>query len=169
MMSGSITKARQEEHRKRVQENENRLEEILRGDFEEIEDRKDFNLLRNYIRKEFHIDAKEAIPDEILYGGWLCLKRKYITSLDKIEIYPRFIGVTGVFASKHNIQPIIVSRYNGLNCDRCGHFTINSGISLPLMSIFVNTPPYKVTVMTPEGDFCDITENQADMEVITKG
>ena len=159
-MSGLLTQARQRAHSRRVQENESRLVELLQGDFEEIQTRYDLNLLRNYIRKNYHIEATEPVTDEMLYGGWLSLKRKLISPLETITIRPLIIGVQGAFANKGSVQPIVVSTYNGIYCDRCGHYTIDADVTLPLMSAFVNESPYRVTVMTPEGDFCDIDERQ---------
>ena len=159
-MSGLLTQARQRAHAQRVKENESRLVELLRGDFEEIVTRYDTNLLRNYIRKNYHIEATEPVTDEMLYGGWLSLKRKLISQLETITIRPFIIEVQGTFANKGSVQPIVVPTYNGIYCDRCGHYTINSDTTLPLMSMFVNESPYRVTVMTPNGDFCDINERQ---------
>ena len=159
-MSGLLTQARQRAHSQRVQENESRLVELLQGDFEEIQTRYDLNLLRNYIRKNYHIEATEPVTDEMLYGGWLSLKRKLISSLETITIRPFIVEVQGTFASKGVVQPIVVQTYNGIYCDRCGHYTIDADVTLPLMSAFVNKSPYKVTVMTPNGDFCDIDERQ---------
>ena len=159
-MSGLLTQVRQRAHAQRVKENESRLVELLRGDFEEIVTRYDTNLLRNYIRKNYHIEATEPVTDEMLYGGWLSLKRKLISPLETITIRPPIIEVQGTFANKGSVQPIVVPTYNGLYCDRCGHYTINSDTTLPLMSVFVNEFPYRVTVMTSNGDFCDINERQ---------
>lgn len=159
-MSGLLTQARRQAHAQRVRDNESRLVELLQGDFEEIQTRYDLNLLRNYIRKNYHIEATEPVTDEMLYGGWLSLKRKLISSLETITIRPLIIGVQGTFANKGSVQPIVVPTYNGIYCDRCGHYTINSDTTLPLMSVFVNESPYRVTVMTPDGDFCDINERQ---------
>ena len=159
-MSGLLTQARQRAHAQRVQENESRLVELLQGDFEEIVTRYDTNLLRNYIRKNYHIEATEPVTHEMMYGGWLSLKRKLISPLETITIRPLIIEVQGAFANKGSVQPIVVPTYNGIYCDRCGHYTINSDTTLPLMSVFVNESPYRVTVMTPDGDFCDINERQ---------
>lgn len=159
-MSGLLTQARQRAHSQRVQENESRLVELLQGDFEEIQTRYDLNLLRNYIRKNYHIEATEPVTDEMLYGGWLSLKRKLISPLETITIRPLIVEVQGTFANKGVVQPIVVQTYNGIYCDRCGHYTIDADVTLPLMSAFVNESPYRVTVMTPNGDFCDINERQ---------
>lgn len=159
-MSGLLTQARRQAHAQRVKDNESRLVELLQGDFEEIETRYDINLLRNYIRKNYHIEATEPVTDDMLYGGWLSLKRRLVSPLETVTIRPLIIGVQGTFASKGAVQPIVVPTYNGVYCDRCGHYTITADISLPLMSAFVNESPYRVTVMTPNGDFCDIDERQ---------
>lgn len=164
-MSGLLTQARREAHAQRVQNNESRLVELLQGDFEEIQTRYDINLLRNFIRQNYHIDARDPVTDSMLYGGWLTLKRKLISPLETVTIRPLIIGVQGTFASKGAVQPIVVPTYNGVYCDRCGHYTISADISLPLMSVFVNESPYRVTVMTPDGDFCDIDERQGIIEV----
>ena len=152
-MSGLLTQARREEHAKRVAENESRLVQLLRGDFEEIENRYDINLLRNFIRQAYHIDAREPVTDSMLYGGYLSLKRRLVSPLEMIEIRPYTVEVHGTFADSYRVQPVVVSRYNGVFCDRCGR-------RLPLMSVFVNESPYRVTVMTEYGDFCDIDERQ---------
>ena len=164
-MSGLLTQARREAHAQRVQNNESRLVELLQGDFEEIQTRYDINLLRNFIRQNYHIDARDPVTDSMLYGGWLTLKRKLISPLETVTIRPLIIEVRGTFASKGTVQPIVVPTYNGVYCDRCGHYTISADISLPLMSVFVNQSPYRVTVMTPDGDFCDIDERQGIIEV----
>lgn len=164
-MTGLLTQARKRAHAQRVKDNESRLVELLQGDFEEIETRYDINLLRNYIRRNYHIEATEPVTDDMLYGGWLSLKRKLISSLETVTIRPRMIEVQGIFANKGVVQPIVVPTYNGIYCDRCGHYTISENISLPLMSVFVNESPYRVTVMTPNGDFCDIDERQGIIEI----
>ena len=162
-MSGLLTQARRQAHTQRVRDNESRLVELLRGDFEEIVTRYDTNLLRNYIRKNYHIEATEPVTDEMLYGGWLSLKRKLISPLEVITIRPLIVEVQGTFARKGVVQPIVVQTYNGIYCDRCGHYTIDADVTLPLMSVFVNESPYRVTVMTPNGDFCDIDERQGSL------
>ena len=159
-MNGLLTQARKRAHAQRVKDNESRLVELLQGDFEEIETRYDINLLRNYIRKNYHIEATEPVTDDMLYGGWLSLKRKMISPLETVLVKPLTVEVKGTFASKGVVQPIVVPTYNGVYCDRCGHYTITADISLPLMSVFVNESPHRVTVMTPNGDFCDIDERQ---------
>ena len=159
-MSGLLTQARKRAHAQRVKDNESRLVELLQGDFEEIQTRYDINLLRNFIRQNYHIEAQTPVTDDMLYGGWLTLKRKLISPLETVTIRPLIIGVQGTFASKGVVQPIVVPTYNGVYCDRCGHYTINADTVLPLMSAFVNESPYRVTVMTPDGDFCDINERQ---------
>lgn len=164
-MSGLLTQARRQAHAQRVIDNKSRLVELLQGDFEEIETRYDINLLRNFIRQNYHIEAQTPVTDDMLYGGWLTLKRRMISPLDTVTIRPAMIGVQGTFASKGTVQPIVVPTYNGLYCRRCGHYTITTDTSLPLMSAFVNESPYRVTVMTPDGDFCDIDERQGIIEV----
>lgn len=164
-MGGLLTQARREAHAQRVRDNESRLVELLQGDFEEIQSRQDINLLRNFIRQNYHIEAQTPVTDDMLYGGWLTLKRKLISPLETVTIRPLIIGVQGTFASKGTVQPIVVPTYNGVYCDRCGHYTISADISLPLMSVFVNESPYRVTVMTPDGDFCDIDERQGIIAV----
>ena len=164
-MSGLLTQARREAHAQRVQNNESRLVELLQGDFEEIQTRYDINLLRNFIRQNYHIDARDPVTDSMLYGGYLSLKRRLVSPLETVTIRPYMTGVRGTFASKGTVQPIVVPTYNGVYCDRCGHYTISADISLPLMSVFVNESPYRVTVMTPDGDFCDIDERQGIIAV----
>lgn len=164
-MSGLLTQARRQEHAQRVAENESRLVQLLRGDFEEIENRYDINLLRNFIRQAYHIDAREPVTDSMLYGGYLSLKRKLVSRLEMIEIRPYTVEVHGTFADSYRVQPVVVSRYNGVFCDRCGHYTISEYRRLPLMSVFVNESPYRVTVMTEYGDFCDINIKEAAFEI----
>lgn len=160
-MSGLLTQARRQEHAQRVVENKSRLVKLLRGDFEEIENRFDINLLKNFIRQAYHIDVRDPVTDSMLYGGYLSLKRKLVSPLETVGIRPRTVEIHGTFANSYRVQPVIVSRYNGVFCDRCGHYTVSEYKCLPLMSVFVNESPYKVTIMTEYGDFCDITEKEA--------
>ena len=149
---------------RQVVENRNRLVELLRGDYEEIVEERDIDVLRGAVRQRWHLPADEPVSDSMLYGGWLILKLESRKEPELVTLIPRVTVINGTFSTSRRVQPVIKPCYNGVYCRRCGRYTVGSAVTLRLMSMFVKEAPIRVTVLTPDGDFCDFTA--AELQIV---